>query len=157
MPRPIDALLQSILLVVLIMVATTFSFESKWLQSLWFILLAAVWFGFNELLRSILSRRAAAAESNCEELPEGVYSALSRQCLPEHWDVLLAVLVVVILSDEYSPELFSFLPTRVSQHAWIVVLVAFYMLTYLLFYLPILRQRVRNTYYRCMYEHLKAE
>lgn len=151
-----DALLQGVVLVLLIVVINPQDADSSWRIALSYLVFLVVWFGYNELLRRILVRRAARAEAHCQELPQGVYSALSKQCLPDHFDVMIALAAVAIFSDDYSPDLFSFLPAAVSPHAWIVALVALYVLTYFLLYLPILRERVRNTYYRCMYERVKT-
>ena len=155
MPRPTDVLFQGILLVVLVMVYTSYDFESFLPRALWMFSLWAVWLGYNELLRRIVTRRATRVESNCEELPEGLYAALSRQCLPDHMEMMCPIAGVYILAADYSPEWFSFLPASVSPHVWTVALLVLWLSFYFCIYRPILRQRVRNEYYRYMYQLMK--
>ena len=173
MPRATDVLFQGIVLVALVMVFTSYDFEStapRRVLGLSFVL--AVWIGYNELLRRILTRRATRLESNREELPEGLYPVLregvypdfpkglyptlTNQCIPNSFDMMLVLAGLSILSASYFPEWFSFLPASVSPHVWTVALLALWFLFYFGFYRLILRQRVRNSYYHYMYRLMMA-
>lgn len=130
--------------------------SSNWQNAAWWLCFMLIWGTQHYVFQMMLRRRASRAESRYEELPDGLYSAMTLMMTPSWMDALLQTAGLVLLVHWYFETRTLPVPEYMVDYVWALGLLPLWLLQNRCLK-TFLEQRGRNAFYGFMYELLSKK